>query len=306
MEKSHGLEERILEYGARIIKLIEYLPIYSSVATHAPFGPRRALFHLYFLRFAFCILIFFSLLPTAGLVLRAAQAPHGASTPAPPNDPVRLSVVQLVAVGPVDNEQNRECSATGFLIDEEGYLITNAHVVEDAQRCLEKAAGAKMFAKLAIVDSRIAQAVPCDVVALDEPNDLALLKIERPLPPILSGKPPYATLDARPVGAGTAVMVSGHPAFSWQPVTQTGHVLWIGRMGLEELDDPLRSPSDAVEIDIHLRRGNSGSPVYRLGGGVIAVVDKRNTLRPDYSFAVAIHYAVELAERSGARWHGVD
>jgi len=282
------------------------MPVHNSLARLAGLWLKRKAFCFGVLRFAFCLLSFLCLLPAVGIVMRAAQTPRGASAPPPPDDPVLLSVVQLVAVGPADLEQNRECSATGFLIDEEGYLITNAHVVDDAQRCLEKAAGAKMFAKLAIVDSRIARAVPCDVVALDETNDLGLLKIERPLAAILSGKPPYATLDARPVRAGTAVKVSGHPAFSWQPVTQTGHVLWIGRMELEELHDPLRSPSDAVEIDIHLRPGNSGSPVYRPGGGVIAVVDKRNTLRPDYSFAVAIHYAVELAERSGARWHAVD
>jgi hypothetical protein len=39
---------------------------------------------------------------------------------------------------------------------------------------------------------------------------------------------------------------------------------------------------------------------------VIAVIDKRNALRPEYSIAVAIHCAIELAERNKARWHGVD
>ena len=57
--------------------------------------------------------------------------------------------------------------------------------------------------------------------------------------------------------------------------------------------------SDALVVDIHLRPGNSGSPVYRPDGGVIGVVDKRDPLRPSYSVAVAIHYAIELAERSG-------
>jgi len=224
----------------------------------------------------------------------------------PQEDRTPRSVVQLVAVGPADKEQNRACSATGFLIDEEGYLITNAHVVEDARRCLEKAPAAKILAKLTINDSRTAQAVPCDVVALDISNDLALLKIERPLSTNLGGKPLYATLDARPVPVGTAIMVTGHPAFSWQPVTQSGHVLWSGRTGLEETDAPAAPPSDAEEIDIHLRPGNSGSPVYHPGGGVIAVVDKRDPLRPAYSVAVAIHYAIELAERHGVRWHAAE
>jgi serine protease Do len=218
---------------------------------------------------------------------------------------VLRAVVQLVAVGPAGREQNQECSATGFLINEEGYLITNAHVVENARRCLEKAPGAKILAKVAVTNSRIAEAVPCDVVALDLPNDLALLKLERPLPAAAGRNPPYATLDARPVPAGVVVRVTGHPVFSWQPVTQTGQVVWVGKTRLDETE--VNSTfSDALEIDVHLRPGNSGSPIYRPGGGAIGVVDRRNTLRPDRTFAVAIHYALELAQRNGVSWHSAE
>ena len=253
------------------------------------------------LPFALCLLVCSSFSPAA-----PPSQPSEEVRSSSPDDRVLRAVVQLVAVGPADKEQNRECSATGFLIDEEGYLITNAHVVKDAQRCLEKVPGAKILAKLTIIDSRTAQAVPCDVVGIDGPNDLALLKTERPLLRNPGDKPPYVTLDARPVAVGTAVKVSGYPAFSWQPVTQAGHVTAVGRTRLEEIDDPLPNPSDALVVDIHLRPGNSGSPVYRPDGGVIGVVDKRDSLRPAYSIAVAIHYAIELAQRYGAPWRGVD
>ena len=168
-----------------------------------------------------------------------------------------------------------------------------------------KRPGAKILAKLTISDSRTAQAVPCDVVGIDASNDLALLKTERPLLATPGGKPPYAPLDARPVPVGSVIKVTGHPAFSWQPLTQTGHVAGRGSTRLEETGvNP--SSSDALVVDIHLRPGNSGSPVYRPGGGVIAVVEKRDSLRPSYSVAVSIHHAIELAQRNGVRWHGVD
>lgn len=255
---------------------------------------------------AFCLLPFHSWQPAEGLFLRAAQSPERTLKAVSPEDPGLSSVVQLVAVGPADKVQNRECSATGFLIDEEGYLITNAHVVGDAWRCLEKAPGAKILAKLPSNDPRTAPAVPCDVVGIDASNDLALLKIERPLLANPGDKQPFAMLDARAATVGAAVRVSGYPTFSWQPVTQAGRVTWTGRTALEEIDDPLPKPSDALGVDIHLRPGNSGSPVYRPDGGVIGVADKRDPLRPSYSVAVAIHYAIELAERCGARWHGVE
>jgi S1-C subfamily serine protease len=139
------------------------------------------------------------------------------------------------------------------------------------------------------------------VVWIDEVHDLALLKTERPL---LAGpdSPPYAALDPSEATEGADVWVSGHPEFSWQPVTQAGHVVRRRRVYLAGENE---ASSDAVEIDLRLRLGNSGSPVYRPGGGVIAVVDQRDALQPAHSVAVAIHYAIELADRLGVKWYDV-
>jgi len=57
-----------------------------------------------------------------------------------------------------------------------------------------------------------------------------------------------------------------------------------------------------VTPDIDLRPGSSGSPVYLWDGGVVGIIDKRDSLRPAYSIAIAIHYAIELAQRYGAPW----
>ena len=262
-----------------------------TIAPFSPFCP---------LPFALCLLVCFS------LPLTGAQQAATKTSLQPQAERAPRGVLQLISVGPGEKEQNRECSATGFLIDEQGYLITAAHVVEDARRCLEKAPGAKILAKLTINDARTAPAVPCDVIGIDTVNDLALLRTERPLIASIGREPPYVKLDARTVEVGTGVRVSGYPAFSWQPVTQSGQVTWRGKTRLEEIDYPLLEPSDALQVDIHLRPGNSGSPVYRLAGGVIGVVDKRDPLRPAYSIAVAIHYAIELAQRYGAPWQSVD
>ena len=264
-----------------------------DVLTTMPFKPFCPL------TFALCLLVCFSPL------VAGAQQASTKTLPQPQADRVLRGVVQLLAVGPGEKEQNRECSATGFLIDDQGYLITAAHVVEDARRCLEKAPGAKILAKLTINDARTAPAVPCDVIGIDTANDLALLKTERPLIASTGAEPPYLKLDARTVEVGMDVSVSGYPAFSWQPVAQWGHLTWRGKTRLEDTDANA-SASDSLMVDIQLRPGSSGSPVYRPGGGVSGVVDMRDSLRPTYSIAVAIHYAIELAQRYGAPWHGVD
>ena len=156
---------------------------------------RRRSFHFCLVISALCLLTYFSYPSTTGPFPNAAQAPLTTSKPASADDLVLKSVVQLISVGPGEKEQNRECAASGFLIDEEGYLITAAHVVDDARRCLSKAPGAKILAKLTISDSRTAPAVPCDVIGIDAANDLALLKTERPLHAKPGDGPPYAKLD---------------------------------------------------------------------------------------------------------------
>jgi serine protease Do len=252
-----------------------------------------------------CALVLVCLL-TTGLLPRAI---HGLQTvsgdDARDHSPVN-AIVQLVAVGPAANEHTRACTATGFLIDEEGYLITNAHVVDEENKCLEAVPSGKILAKLTVHDARTAQAAPCDIVGIDAANDLALLKVTRPL--VQPGdNQPYAKLDAHAVDTKTPIIVSGYPGLAWQPVTQMGKVLWTGKTSLEERNaSPTAIGSDALILDILLQKGNSGSPVYRLGGGVIAVVDEKYSLRPDYSVAVAVHYAIELAERYGAHWHAAE
>jgi S1-C subfamily serine protease len=82
------------------------------------------------------------------------------------------AVVQLLAVGPGAGDKNRECSATGFFINAAGYILTNAHVVEEARDCLSGSAEAKIVAKFGGSDSQ-AEAVSCDLVGTDEAHDLA-------------------------------------------------------------------------------------------------------------------------------------
>ena len=130
------------------------MPAHSSLATHAELWPRWAFLHFCVLRFALCVLTFFAFLPAGGLVLSEAQAPRGGLfTPAPPK--TIQPQQSRSAVGrrrPGGTRTKTGSAATGFLINEDGYLITNRHVVEAAKGCLEKAPGAKILAKLTIVE----------------------------------------------------------------------------------------------------------------------------------------------------------
>jgi S1-C subfamily serine protease len=225
-----------------------------------------------------------------------AQEDRAADSPAA--EPTAAAVVQLLAVGPGERGMNRECAATGFLVSEEGYILTNAHVVEDARRCLAASLGTKIMAKLARAGARAATGVSCDVVGLDDLHDLAVLKTERPLS--AEERPGFVRLDPAEVAEGTPVAVTGHPAFAWHPTTQRGRVIRRATLGLSEKS---AEKSEIIVLDIPLQRGASGSPVYVESGGVVGVVERQNPSRPSETVAVPIRYAVELLDRHAVRWH---
>jgi S1-C subfamily serine protease len=238
------------------------------------------------------------LLPLMLSLAFAALPQENPARESPAAEPAVAAVVQLLAIGPGEQGKNRECSSTGFLVNEEGYILTNAHVVEDARRCLAASPETKIVAKLPGAKLRAIPAVSCDVIGLDDLHDLAVLKTERPL--AAEAHPGFLPLNPAEVADGTPVSVTGHPAFAWHPTTLHSKVI---RRTTLALSDRSAEKSDAFVLDIPLKRGASGSPVYVESGGVVGVVERQNPSRPWETVAVPIRYAIELLNRQGVRWH---
>jgi serine protease Do len=212
-------------------------------------------------------------------------------------DRVGSGVVQLLAIGPGAGETKHECAATGFLINDEGYILTNAHVVEDARRCLASSPGAKILAKFGPGDGRTVEAVACDVIALDEDHDLAVLKMEGPPPGGSHGI--SLRLHRDPVLIGTRVWVTGHPSFRWQAKTYRGKV--IARESVA-LGDKSSLRTEVLILDIPLQRGASGSPVVLESGEVIGVIERQRASNRLETVAVPISDAIDLFELKAVSW----
>jgi S1-C subfamily serine protease len=228
----------------------------------------------------------------------AAAQEHGSTPP----DPMTRAVVQLLALGPGANANNEECAGTGFLVNEEGYLLTDFHVFREAQRCLARSPGTKIMAKLSVSGAGAAEAISCNLVGRDEVHDLVVMKTERPLRVDRAGKArPFLRLDPSQVAEGARVAVTGHPLFAWDPVTQAGQVT---RRGSLRLSDSSAEFTEVLVVNVPLRPGNSGSPVYlAAGAGVVGIVEGQDRLRPSDTIAVPVRYAVELLGRYGVKWH---
>jgi S1-C subfamily serine protease len=215
---------------------------------------------------------------------------------------VASAVVELVAIGPGPSDQTSVCSGTGFLVNGDGYLVTSAHVVAEAQRCLAGSAGAKILARPLSPPPRVSLAGACEVAALDQVHDLAVLKLSRPLgKEDSSATGAFVSLYPGDTEPGTSIGVRGHPSLAWQARIQEGHVTLVERLPLSETSAEL---SQVLVLDIALEKGASGSPVYRLAdGAVVGVVEQRDALRPDWTVAASIDDAIDLLERYQIRWH---
>jgi len=141
--------------------------------------------------------------------------------------------------------QKAQAVGTGFIIDANGWIVTNFHV-----------AGKADSITVTLADGR---KLPAKMVGGDEKTDLALIKVE-------SDKPlPFVTFaDATKVRVGQPVMAVGNP-FGLGGTVTTGIVSARGR-------DIHSGPfDDYIQTDAAINRGNSGGPLFDMDGKVIGI-----------------------------------
>jgi serine protease Do len=152
----------------------------------------------------------------------------------------------------------QQSTGSGFVIDPEGYILTNAHVVNGARRVQIVLPADNADGTLATALSARARLVPANIVGITTELDLALLKVEGLKLPSLS----LATYTQ--VRQGEMVFAFGSPNGLRNSLTH-GLVSAVARQV-----DP-DSPQIFVQTDAPINPGNSGGPLVNIRGEVVGV-----------------------------------
>jgi len=205
---------------------------------------------------------------------------------------ISKSVVNIASVRMIQDQIFRvfpvEGVGSGVIIDTDGYILTNYHVIDDAQRLRVTLSDGRMFNG--------------KVVGVDPPTDLAVIKIEA------KEEIPVAKLgDSSNLKVGQIVLAVGNPfGLTGGPTVTSGIVSSLNRAIQTE-----NGMLELIQTDAAINPGNSGGPLVNTTGKVVAINTANMPYAQGIGFAVPIDTAKailkELIERGRVSrpWIGV-
>ena len=170
-------------------------------------------------------------------------------------------------------QQNKQSFGSGFIISKEGYVLTNNHVVDHADKVIVK-----------LNDRREVEA---EVIGTDERTDVALLKIKADnLPVVEIGNPDKLKV-------GQPVLAIGSP-FGFDYSATAGIVSAKSRALPNESYVPF------IQTDVAINPGNSGGPLFNADGEVVGINSQIYSRSGGYmglAFAIPIDVAMDVVDQ---------
>lgn len=191
----------------------------------------------------------------------------------PEHDPFAELFRRFGVPAPMPREQEMHSLGSGFLISADGYILTNAHVVDAADKITVR-----------LTDKREFKA---KVIGADRRTDVALIKIEA------SGLPKVNQGDPASLKVGEWVLAIGSP-FGFDSSVTAGIVSGKGRSLQQENFVPF------IQTDVAINPGNSGGPLFNMKGEVVGINSQIYSRSGGYmglSFAIPIDVAMEVANQ---------
>ncbi|MDM3869827.1 Do family serine endopeptidase [Porticoccus sp. W117] len=170
-------------------------------------------------------------------------------------------------------QQPRRSSGSGFVVSDDGYILTNNHVVENGDTITVRFSDREEFT--------------AEIIGTDRETDLALLKIDaKDLPTLEFG-------DSENLKVGEWVVAIGSP-FGLDYSASVGIVSAIGRSLPNDNFVPF------IQTDVAINPGNSGGPLFNLNGDVVGInsqIYTRSGGSNGISFSIPSHVATRVIEQ---------
>ena len=174
-------------------------------------------------------------------------------------------------------QQQGTATGSGFVVDKDGTILTNAHVVEGAK-------------SVTVSFEEGGDSIDAEVKGVDADSDLAVLKID---PGAVDGLRAIPLGDSSKAQVGDPVVAIGNP-LGFQRTVTTGIVSALGR----QIDAPSGfSISNVIQTDASINPGNSGGPLLDAQGRVIGINSQIATSGGQGSVGIGFAVPVNIAKR---------
>lgn len=203
-----------------------------------------------------------------------SNVPHGGRIPGMPEGaPFDELLRRFFEQGPGSEPDDGRSLGSGFIISKDGYILTNNHVVSEADEIIVR-----------LSDRRELEA---KLIGSDKRSDVALLKVNaNDLPVVTIG-------DSKKLKVGEWVLAIGSP-FDFDHTVTAGIVSALGRNLPNENYVPF------IQTDVAINPGNSGGPLFNLDGQVVGInsqIYSRTGGFMGLSFTIPIDLAMDVVEQ---------
>lgn len=207
------------------------------------------------------------------------RGPHGEAFPETPLDEFMRRFFGDRGPGGAPEEFDEKSLGSGFIITADGYVLTNSHVIRDADEIVVRLSDRREFV--------------AEVVGSDKNSDVALLKID-------ADNLPVAKIGSSAnLKVGGWVLAIGSP-FGFEHSVTAGIVSAKGRSLPNENYVPF------IQTDVAINPGNSGGPLFNMDGEVVGVnsqIFSRTGGFMGLSFAIPIDIAMSVVEQLRSEGH---
>ena len=201
------------------------------------------------------------------------------SSPAPSGDTSVEQVVQKVLPAVV-NVVTDLGEGTGFIVREDGIIVTNYHVVEYASSIK------------VLTSADQPETYPARVIGGDLEADLAILSVDaQGLPTVPLGDSKNLELGQDVVAIGYALGLQGGPSVTSGIVSSLARQITVADPNCRECQGQRRTYADVIQTDAAINPGNSGGPLVDLAGSVVGINTAGTTSAENVGFAIQIDSA---------------